>query len=509
MIRLALKDGVEKYESEEVVLQKNQEMRILHSFLKNVYIRLLEGSAEIFGAEMVFNYYLLPSDVKSISVYSTQGCRIEIYYEPEIKNQLRFYVHTDEDNYYSQVLALNAILEAHRVHSLSNFLAGPKVLIIGSQNSGKFSLIRNLINYAVKNEWKPILADMDPIENKLSGFGTISASVFSDFVPFSFNETSKLAFFFGYDSLKDRFDFYTKQLRILATQIQQKIHSQISNFKVSLLRGLFLNQEHQEEYISQLKKHSLQQNESIWNKEVDEQSRTIFEIIRNVEKADANESKKWSGSKLLNEYIEKEISFSGVFFNLPNEICNFKPNEVKELIEIIEPDYVVVISNDYLKSQIEKNYKDKPITLIRFPRCTGVSSLETTERKDLSASHVQGYFNSEQLMCIRDVVLTNDITIYQIESASNLPLKYITSVSEKNLILTKIDLSISNVKGKFLGLINLLASEKIQIEDIMNAELIALIYVIDSDGKTISLKRPQGIMENYSKYVLCCGNLSA
>ena len=502
MLKSSLKDPLEKYDRQEISMAPDHELRISHSFNRNVYIRLLDGSAEIFGCEMTFSYYLLPSDIKSISVFSIHGCLIEIFYEPEIKQHIRFYVHFDEDNYFPQLFALNSVLESHRRHAFTQLQSGPRTMIIGSENTGKFTLIRTLANYAVKNEWKPILADLDPLENKLASFGSISAAVLSEFVPFQFNEISKIAFFFGYDSLQDRFDFFSKQLKTLSAQIDLSLSSQLDIFKSALINGVFLESEHQRQFLVNLKCHI--PDTPFPTQATLSHSASLSKHVNSLISEDPQKS---IPPKLINDFIDKEIFPSGVFYNLPNEICLLKQQELQEIIDVISPDYVIIIMNDYLKSQLDTICVDRPITLVRFPKNSGVSSIDTVERKQLKANQIQNYFNSEQLMCIRDVLLTSDITIYQIESACNLPLKYITAVSEKNLILTKIDLSITDLKGRFLGLINLPVSDKIEIEDIISGELIALIYIIDCDGKTISLKRPQGIVENYQRFVLCVGNL--
>ena len=88
MLKTNLKELITEFEKEEIQVLPFEEFRINTFFARKIFLKLIEGSAEIFGCEMTYNYYLIPSDLKSISVFSPQGCRLEIFFQDEEKKQM-------------------------------------------------------------------------------------------------------------------------------------------------------------------------------------------------------------------------------------------------------------------------------------------------------------------------------------------------------------------------------------------------------------------------------------
>lgn len=150
-------------------------------------IKLVHGQAEIFGAELAEgNTYVFGLECKA-AVYTWQGCTIEVTGQPSTE-----YVseETPMQVYANLVLAL----EQMRVRALRAFHGSPpsseegpdpdpdpqppRVLVLGPGNSGKTTLSKMLINYAVRmgQSWNPVLVNVDPGEGGWAAPGAISAA---------------------------------------------------------------------------------------------------------------------------------------------------------------------------------------------------------------------------------------------------------------------------------------------------------------------------------------------
>ena len=59
---------------------------------------------------------------------------------------------------------------------------GPRVLIVGSENAGKTSLVKILTAYATKLGRQPVVVNLDPKEGMLSIPGTLSTTTFTSVI---------------------------------------------------------------------------------------------------------------------------------------------------------------------------------------------------------------------------------------------------------------------------------------------------------------------------------------
>jgi energy-coupling factor transporter ATP-binding protein EcfA2 len=73
-------------------------------------------------------------------------------------------------------------LEGVRDAAVQERDAGPRVLVVGPENSGKTSLVRILTGYAVKCGRQPVVVNLDPRQGMLSVPGSFSAAAFSSIV---------------------------------------------------------------------------------------------------------------------------------------------------------------------------------------------------------------------------------------------------------------------------------------------------------------------------------------
>jgi polyribonucleotide 5'-hydroxyl-kinase len=168
-------DGAERH-----ILKAEEELRLEVSFSKSCQFQLtlLQGSAELWGVELASNtpYTLSPdSGGLKIAIFTWHGCVIDVL-SPD--GSLEMAYTSDETS--SNVAAVNthAQLEALRDAAAMNPGSdGPRVLIVGPTESGKSSLSKVLIAYAVKLGRTPVAVDLDPNDNGISVPGTLAACV--------------------------------------------------------------------------------------------------------------------------------------------------------------------------------------------------------------------------------------------------------------------------------------------------------------------------------------------
>ena len=94
---------------------------------------------------------------------------------------------------------ISSALNQLRVAALNEKRVGPNLLVTGEQQSGKSTLCKMLVNYAIKLGWSPILADLDLRSAALSPPGAISASLIQESTVLPSDALSKntLTYFHG------------------------------------------------------------------------------------------------------------------------------------------------------------------------------------------------------------------------------------------------------------------------------------------------------------------------
>lgn len=170
-------------------------------------ITLLSGSAEIFGAELAQSVdlnlstlkqsYIIPGPAK-FAVFTWHGCVLDV--DVEFGKSVDIMYTSEETEANVAYVNTHAQLEAMRDEALMNNLNasnknvmydgdrndtdslprdGPRVLVVGPADSGKTSLVKTLVSYAIKLGRNPMLVDLDPKQNMLSVPGTLTAATMS------------------------------------------------------------------------------------------------------------------------------------------------------------------------------------------------------------------------------------------------------------------------------------------------------------------------------------------
>ncbi|KAF5386906.1 hypothetical protein D9615_001595 [Tricholomella constricta] len=146
-------------------------------------IKLVRGHAEVFGAELAEGkQYLFGSECKA-AIFTWKGCTVEIS-QPSTE-------YVSDETPMAAYANLHIAFEQMRVRALRTLHGSPahdddpsasaeppRVLVVGPENSGKTTLCKILVNYAVRagQGWSPLLANVDPSEGGWAAPGALSAA---------------------------------------------------------------------------------------------------------------------------------------------------------------------------------------------------------------------------------------------------------------------------------------------------------------------------------------------
>jgi hypothetical protein len=112
------------------------------------------ATAEIFGMELVMGHEYKIQRGTSIAIYSWHGCTIEMRGPTTMEYDASNHVMKEYVN-------LAGIVEQKRQRAEELGTAPPRVLITGSENSGKSTMALFLSNYALRKHRRPICVELD------------------------------------------------------------------------------------------------------------------------------------------------------------------------------------------------------------------------------------------------------------------------------------------------------------------------------------------------------------
>jgi len=171
-------------ESKEWSLDPETEYRFELDPGTSLAIKLIRGHAEVFGAELAANKpYLFGSECKA-AIFTWRGCIIEVTGHPSTE-------YVSEETPMAAYANLHIAFEQMRVRALRDLRGSPvpdyernkptdppRVLVLGPENSGKTTICKLLINYAVRagQGWSPLLINTDPAEGGWAVPGALSVT---------------------------------------------------------------------------------------------------------------------------------------------------------------------------------------------------------------------------------------------------------------------------------------------------------------------------------------------
>ncbi|KAK9455082.1 Pre-mRNA cleavage complex II protein Clp1-domain-containing protein [Dipodascopsis uninucleata] len=229
-----------------VELEANNEWRFEIGLDSSVTIKVLAGKGEIFGSELVTGKQYVFRGNK-LSLFTWSGCKfswsgdvITEYLSDETVMDSYASVHFaleklrfEAANQQEKAIKAKNMSSEHYV----NEGEGPKVLIIGPKSSGKTTLAKILLSYAVRMQRSPIYVNLDPKEGIFSMPGSIAAAHFSTTSdvendiwgttattgPVQGTPRYPLVYYFGSDSPLDNLRFYKSKVNRLGLAVSSRM----------------------------------------------------------------------------------------------------------------------------------------------------------------------------------------------------------------------------------------------------------------------------------------------
>ncbi|XP_052172397.1 protein CLP1 homolog [Diospyros lotus] len=209
-------------EIREVKLDKESELRIEVAPESPLRLRLLAGSAEIFGTEIPPKIWMTFPPALKFAVFTWYGATIEMDGNTETD-------YTADETPMVSYVNVHAILEGRRLHakaspSDSDSSQGPRVIVVGPADSGKSTLSRMLLSWAVKQGWKPTFVDLDIGQGSVTIPGCVAATPME--LPIDpvegFTLEMPLVYFHGHTNPNVNSDLYKILVKELARTLERQ-----------------------------------------------------------------------------------------------------------------------------------------------------------------------------------------------------------------------------------------------------------------------------------------------
>lgn len=256
---------------QDVILEPGSEWRFEIPFKSKYTIKLIRGTAEIFGTEIALGQEYTFSGYKG-AVYTWQGCLLE--YGPtddDTTSGGEINEYTSEETPMNFFVNLHFGLEKMRgpIPSPSappqSLQTAPRILVIGPKDCGKTSLCKLLVAYANKCGRFPMFCNTDPAESVYSVPGALSATVVSDILdveqgwgssaitgPVMLHTKQPIAFLYGLEKIQTNIKYYSHMVSRLAiavnTRLQTDVLAQTSGLVVDTPSDLVAGADPQQGY---------------------------------------------------------------------------------------------------------------------------------------------------------------------------------------------------------------------------------------------------------------------
>ncbi|CEO97024.1 unnamed protein product (mitochondrion) [Plasmodiophora brassicae] len=201
---------------EETPVQKFQlasesELRLETLPDQAVTVRLLNGTAELFGTELAKDVEYSLADAAAI--YTWHGCSLEVKGRTAV-------VYISDETPMREYINLHSKIDALRESSAD----GPRVMIVGSSDSGKSTLARILLSYSVRAGRRPLFLDIDVGHNDIAIPGAVAAtSILHPFdVEKGLTHRVPVVFFYGHVSPVENVDHYKTCVQQLGAAVDKR-----------------------------------------------------------------------------------------------------------------------------------------------------------------------------------------------------------------------------------------------------------------------------------------------
>ncbi|CDW77180.1 polyribonucleotide 5-hydroxyl-kinase clp1 [Stylonychia lemnae] len=208
--------------SKTEVLQGGFELRI-YSIEDHIKVMLLEGRAEVFGKELPLEEPVFFHQGEKLAIFSWHSAKVQV------SGKCDCYQSSLTPMY--QYVNCHSALNQLRQNALKNLQLGPSLLVTGSNQSGKSTLCRILINYSLKLGWTPLFVDLDLANNEITPPGSISCTMVEEPLPNDELIQQAVSFFQGSCPQAITQEFFDRQIKELANAVHNKLNSDLMQFK--------------------------------------------------------------------------------------------------------------------------------------------------------------------------------------------------------------------------------------------------------------------------------------
>ncbi|XP_010242351.1 PREDICTED: protein CLP1 homolog isoform X2 [Nelumbo nucifera] len=222
----------------QVKLDKESELRIEVGMEIPLRLRLLTGTAEIFGTELPPEIWLSFPPRHKFAVFTWYGATIEMDGITETD-------YTADETPMVSYVNVHAVLEGRRNHAKASSSTdpdssqGPRVIVVGPTDSGKSTLSKMLLSWAAKQGWKPTFVDLDIGQGSITIPGCIAATPIEmpidpvEGIPLEM----PLVYFFGHTTPSLNVDLY----KVLVKELSQILERQFAGNAESRAAGMVIN----------------------------------------------------------------------------------------------------------------------------------------------------------------------------------------------------------------------------------------------------------------------------
>ncbi|KAG1054862.1 hypothetical protein G6F43_003150 [Rhizopus delemar] len=214
--------------SREISLGPDHEFRFEVDFNTRAIVKLIQGTAEIFGTELAVGVEYSFTGRKA-AVYTWHGCTLEV------KGQFSVEYIANETPMTSY-LNTHLALEQFRQRMKADKELGPRVLVIGPHDVGKTSLCKILASYSLKQGGTPIYVSLDTSEGSITMPGTVTATSIQHIIDVEEgfgssattaasigSATMPLAYYYGFESPAENVKLYKLVTSKLADAVKSRM----------------------------------------------------------------------------------------------------------------------------------------------------------------------------------------------------------------------------------------------------------------------------------------------
>lgn len=223
----------------QVKLERESELRIEVANDTPLRLRLLNGTAEIFGTELPPEMWMTFPPRLKFAVFTWYGATIEMDGATETD-------YTADETPMVSYVNVHAVLDGRRNRAKASYSndtdssqQGPRVIVVGPTDSGKSTLCRMLLSWAAKGGWKPTFVDLDIGQGSITAPGCIAATPIE--LPIDPVEgislDMPLVYFYGHTTPSQNVDLY----KALVKELAQILERQFSGNAESRAAGMVIN----------------------------------------------------------------------------------------------------------------------------------------------------------------------------------------------------------------------------------------------------------------------------